>query len=539
MQEFENNTSGQSAESRPTWFSQAPGVIGGEVDQFVPVQPAAAPVAEAPAVNEAAVYTEPAYAPVPAEAAAPQFVPVQDPAPQVAPVEEVAPQFVPVQEAVPQFAPVQQAAPQPVPAQPVPKVSKAPKAPRKKGGKVFGRIVAAVLVVAMIAGSGVATMYLMGRELKKRDESHQAQLAALEKRLEEAEKKSGTVINAVTMPAGQTSVSGDLLTPAQVYAANLNSVVLINNVVSNGLYTSGGTGSGFILTESGYVVTNHHVIEGGGKLSVVTADGTEYPAQLIGSDNANDVALLKIEAEGLQAVVLGDSDVLTVGDQVAAIGNPLGELTSTLTVGYVSAKERDVNTSGFAINMLQTDAAINSGNSGGPLFNMYGHVVGITTAKYSGSSSSGATIEGIGFAIPINDVRGMLEDLVEHGYVVSPYLGVSVSDMDSESAAYYGLPMGAYVNSVEEGFCAQKAGVLAKDIIIKVGDYEVDSVNSLSRALRNYKAGDTIVLVVSRSGAEKKLTVTLDEKPREESGQTEDQENNENNSFGQLIPGRG
>lgn len=459
MQEFENNIPAEQSASEIPWFKPAPAVVGEENAPQESVQAEEMPAIEPPACS-------------------------------------------PEQEPVLQPAPAQEPVTQP----------KSPKAPRKKKAGIVGRIVAAVLVVALILGSSGLTMYFMDRKLKERD----AQMAALEQRLAAAEKKGGSVIHSVTAPAGQSAVTGDFMTPAQVYEANLNSVVLIKNVISNGMYTAGGTGSGFILTQDGYVVTNHHVIEGGGKLSVVTADGTEYPAELIGSDDANDVAVLKIEADNLQSVTLGDSDALTVGDQVTAIGNPLGVLTSTLTVGYVSAKERDVNTSGFAINMLQTDAAINSGNSGGPLFNMYGHVVGITTAKYSGSSSSGASIEGIGFAIPINDVRDMLEDFVEHGYLATPYLGVSLSDMNAEGAAYYGLPMGAYVNSVVEGHCAHEAGIQAKDIIVKIGDYEVNSVNSVGRALRKYEVGQTVDIVVSRAGAEKVFSVTLDERPADE-----------------------
>ena len=195
---------------------------------------------------------------------------------------------------------------------------------------------------------------------------------------------------------------------------------MISNKVTtgqNGISVS--TGSGFIVTKDGYVVTNQHVVDGKGSITVITTDGTEYPAVLVGADEANDVALLKVDALNLRPVTLGSSAELIVGDQVAAIGNPLGTLTSTLTVGYVSAKERDVTTDGFAINMLQTDAAINSGNSGGPLFNMRGEVVGITTAKYSGTSASGASIEGVGFAIPIDDVMDILPDLANYGYVNS------------------------------------------------------------------------------------------------------------------------
>jgi serine protease Do len=228
------------------------------------------------------------------------------------------------------------------------------------------------------------------------------------------------------------------------------------------------------------------------------------------------VALLKVEATGLQAVTLGSSNALIVGDQVAAIGNPLGELTSTLTVGYISAKERDVNTEGFAINMLQTDAAINSGNSGGPLFNMKGEVIGITTAKYSGTSSSGASIEGVGFAIPIDDVIGMLSDLMNYGFITGAYLGVMVSDMDPTAANYYGLPVGAYVQEATEGYAAFKAGVMEKDIIVELGGIKVSTVNDLTRALRSFKAGDETTIVVYRSGREMTLNITLDAKPGQE-----------------------
>ena len=165
--------------------------------------------------------------------------------------------------------------------------------------------------------------------------------------------------------------------------------------------------------------------------------------------------------------------------------------------------------------MIQTDAAINSGNSGGPLFNSQGQVVGITTAKYSGSSSSGATIEGIGFAIPIDDVMPLVEDLINYGYINSAYLGVEVSDMDTTTASFYGLPVGAYVQKVVDGNCAAAAGVKAKDIIIGIGEYEVDSLSDLTKVLRKFKAGDTTTIKVFRAGQELTLTITLDEKPRE------------------------
>ncbi len=307
------------------------------------------------------------------------------------------------------------------------------------------------------------------------------------------------------------------MTPAMLYAQCVSSVVAISSqaTVASGGMTTVGTGSGFILSEDGYVVSNHHVVDGAEKLLVTLSDGTQYEAKLIGSDNINDVALLKINADGkLPAVQIGSSSALQIGDQVVAIGNPLGDLTATATVGYISGKDRPVNTDGTVIDMLQTDAAINSGNSGGPLFNMYGQVVGITTAKYSGTTGSGASIEGIGFAIPMDDVIGMLSDLKEHGYVTGGYLGVVVSDMDVKVAQVYNLPIGAYVREVTQGGCAEKAGIQVEDIIISLGGYKVENLTDLTRALRNFKAGEKVAIEVYRGGAALTLTAVLDEKPR-------------------------
>ena len=205
---------------------------------------------------------------------------------------------------------------------------------------------------------------------------------------------------------------------------------------------------------------------------------------------------------------------MAVGDQVVAIGNPLGELTSTMTAGYVSAKDRIVATDGTQINMMQTDAAINPGNSGGPLFNMLGQVIGITSAKYSGLTESGATIEGIGFAIPMDDVYGMLEDLRLYGYITGAYLGVSISDVDPTIAEAYGLPVGTLVRSVVAGSCADKGGIQPSDIIVNLGGHEIKNINDLSRVLRKFKAGDEITATVHRNGQLVQLMLTLDEKPK-------------------------
>ncbi len=222
---------------------------------------------------------------------------------------------------------------------------------------------------------------------------------------------------------------------------------------------------------------------------------------------------------------------------MVAIGNPLGELTATQTVGYVCGKDRTVTTGGAAINMLQTDAAINAGNSGGPLFNMKGEVVGITTAKYSGTTGSGASIEGIGFAIPIDDVLDIMRDLAEHGYVTGPYLGVSVRDVDPQIASVYNIPLGAYVVEVVEGASADRAGIQPKDIITKMGDKEIKNSNDLIRALRHFKVGESVTVTLNRAGAEKTVTMELDEKPQQQATPTEAQPPKENGQ--NSVPSEG
>lgn len=391
------------------------------------------------------------------------------------------------------------------------------KSARPGKGKAWKAVLSAVLALVILASACAATAVLVGNRWENRVSDLQK---AYDQKLGELEDKLGK--GSTVVISGETP-QGDGYTPAQVYAMSVDGVVIINSKVTYTEYgqtqTGISTGSGFVISEDGYVVTNYHVVDGAASIIVGTNDGEEHPAELIGYDNTNDVALLKLNTTGLHALPIGDSDNLIVGDRVAAIGNPLGELTSTLTVGYISAKERDVNTDGFAINMLQTDAAINSGNSGGPLLNMYGQVIGITTAKYSGTSSSGATIEGVGFAIPINDVMDLLSDLMTYGYVNSGYLGVSVSDVDAAAAAYFGGPRGARVEEVVAGYAAHRAGIQVKDIITAIGEYPVETVNDLTRMLRRFAPGDATTVTVYRGGRELVLHITLDEKPKEGTAQ--------------------
>jgi len=306
-----------------------------------------------------------------------------------------------------------------------------------------------------------------------------------------------------------------LMTPAEVYAANVNSTVGITTSVTTTNFwgyqtTSAAAGSGFILTENGYILTNYHVIEKSNAINVSLYDGRSFAATLVNYDQANDIAVLKIEAENLSPVVLGDSSNMNVGDPVVAIGNPLGELTFSLTSGAVSALSRDVTMSnGLNMTLIQTDCAINSGNSGGALFNLYGEVIGITNAKYS-SGSGEASIDNIGFAIPINDVWSIVESIIEKGYVSKPYIGIGVVDVSEEMQAY-GLPKGAALQSITEGSPAEKAGLQRNDIITKVNGKEITSSTELVKIVKAANVGDTLKLTVYRQGATLDITVTVGE----------------------------
>ena len=402
-------------------------------------------------------------------------------------------------------------------------IPRQPKEPRERKG--MRRVVSVLLVLALVIGSCGATAFLMNRHWQK---EMQALTQQMNDKLNALQRENGGTVSQPAIVGTPVAASG-YLTPGEVYQRNVNAVVAITVQVEStdnyGRVTSGlASGTGFFITSDGYVVTNNHVIEGGTKVTVTTHDDQEYDAEIVGYEKNNDLAVLKVEGENLPYVTLGKSSDLMVGDQVVAIGNVLSTFASSLTVGYVSGVDRVVDTEGVAMNMIQTDVAINSGNSGGPLFNMKGEVVGITTAKFSGNSSSGASIEGIGFAIPMDDVTGMIEDLQKYGYVTGAYLGVMVMDVES-TAQYYGLPAGAWVESVTEGGAAQKAGIQAKDIITEVGGYSVTSVSDLTRVLRKFAAGESVSVEVYRSGTVKTLTVVLDEKPREETtAQTQPQQ---------------
>ena len=326
--------------------------------------------------------------------------------------------------------------------------------------------------------------------------------------------------SAPTTAVNLASVDGHtVLTPEEIYAANLGAAVGVNGDVTTNAwgYTvrNAVSGSGFVISSnatSSYIVTNYHVIKNVQDIKVFFANGDSYDATLVGGEEDNDIAVLRIEVGNLQTVTLGDSDALNVGENVYAIGNPLGELTFTFTGGYVSAKDRSVTMSdGTVMNMLQTDTAINNGNSGGPLFNEYGQVIGIVSAKLSSSSSSEASVEGLGFAIPINDVRDMITSIIENGYVTGkPSMGILLDDVP-QAAQQYGVPAGAEVLAILDGSGADNGGLQVGDIITAVNGTEVSGSSDLQSAVSEFSAGDTVTLSIYRNGETTTVDVTLDE----------------------------
>lgn len=313
----------------------------------------------------------------------------------------------------------------------------------------------------------------------------------------------------------ETVDTSKIMTPAEVYATNVESTVGITTSITTNYWgyptTSAASGSGFIYSADGYILTNHHVIDGSSSITVSFYDGTTTPATLIGYDESNDIAVLKVDVKNLKPVTMGDSDNMNVGDSVLAIGNPLGELTFTLTSGVVSALGRQVTTSsGVTMTLIQTDCAINSGNSGGALFNLHGEVIGITNAKYSSSSDSEASIDNIGFAIPVNQIRSIVDSIITKGYYSKPYIGVSVTDVSTETQSY-GLPQGAAVKEVVANSPAAAAGLQINDIITEVDDKEITGRNDLVAVIGKCSVGQTLKLTVYRMGAYVEITLTVGE----------------------------
>lgn len=398
-----------------------------------------------------------------------------------------------------------------------PVVTDTPVQPKKHHGGV-GRVVALILSCAVISaacGFGGAILAQNGSRTGKTTVQQS--------------NRTATTVN-VKKVDGQT-----LMSPAEVYASTVNSVVSINcSAVSTNIFgqqtESASSGSGFIYTADGYIVTNQHVVANASSINVTLYNGDTYPATLVGSDSDYDVAVLKIDAKDLPAVTLGSSTDVNVGDTVMAIGNPLGELTFSMSQGIVSCVNRAINVEGTPFNMIQVDASINPGNSGGPLMNLYGEVVGIVSAKYS--SYANTTVEGLGFAIPINDVQSIIKDIMENGSVGNKvYMAITAGTMTQQMAAQYKINAteGVFVYSVEDDGAGDKAGLKLGDVITKLNDTQITSMEDLSAAKKGFKAGDTVTLTVLRDGKEITTQLTFDAQPQTTDDTADSSQSGDNN----------
>lgn len=358
-----------------------------------------------------------------------------------------------------------------------------PKRKKKKLGKTILATVGGIAAVAVIAFSsiGVYTVFF---------EKPAADTAA------PAKDTQKEIV--------QTSSTGNELSVAEIAAKVTPSVVGINVESPAG----SGTGTGIIMSSDGYIVTNAHVVSGMSKISVVLMDETEYDATVIGTDSQTDLAVIKIDASGLTAAEFGNSDELAVGDEVVAIGNPLGmDFAGSVANGIISGLNREVEIEGQVMNYIQTNASINSGNSGGPLVNGEGQIIGINSAKISS-----AIAEGMGFAIPINDAVPIINELKENGYIGGrPQIGIGGKDIDEATAQYYNVPPGVLVQQVSPGSGAADADIQSGDIITAINGTEISSVAELNRVKNELKPGDTIELTTYRNGRTGTVKVVLTE----------------------------
>ncbi len=370
----------------------------------------------------------------------------------------------------------------------------APQPPKQKKEKriialTYGKLAAIILCCVVLSlGCSLAGAYLLSRS------------------------NASSVIYQDTSKIVSTG-SQDSSTIKAIVEQCANSVVEIQTEsVTNGSnpfqqYVSSGAGSGVILTQDGYIVTNHHVIEDANTITVRIRSGEEYDAKLVGSDEQSDLAVLKIEAQNLTPAVLGDSTNLEVGDLAVAIGNPLGELGGSVTSGIISALDREMTIDGQTMTLLQTDAAVNPGNSGGGLFNANGDLIGIINAK-----SSGENVEGIGFAIPISSAKQIIDELISSGEVTSrPTLGVSLYNVsDERTAAQLGVDgTGVYIVQIVEGGAADQAGLASGDRIISVDGEEISDASEVRSALNKHKVGETIQIRIERNSKTMDFDVAL------------------------------
>ena len=389
-----------------------------------------------------------------------------------------------------------------------------------KTSSIILTIVGATLAVALIIGS-TSLMFVFFRYVRPSNISTSttqtiaatnkdttAATAAGDTAATDSSGKIFSVADAATLPdSGSKKALSTTKIASKVGPATVSILAEVSYGSVNGAQQlAEASGSGFIVSADGYIVTNNHVIEGATAAKVIVA-GEKDPidAVIVGTDATTDIAVLKIDRTNLPFVTLGDSDSLQVGELAVAIGNPFGELAGSVTVGVISALDREVSISSTKYNLLQTDASINAGNSGGPLVNSYGEVIGVTNAKVSEG-------EGIGFAIPINDVKTVIEDLINKGFVTGrPVLGIGVVTVDQATADQYGWPVGAYIRQVDADSSAHKAGLQVGDIITKIDGTDITTTEQVIEIKNSHKVGDTITITVVRNGGTLDITLTLQE----------------------------
>ncbi len=380
-----------------------------------------------------------------------------------------------------------------------PRFSKPPKKekktkPAKSGGTLKGIALVSLCLVFSLIGSFIGGYYGMNKAMQSQGGT------VLYQAVERTDKEGNTLTSPLSIEDVAETVKASVV---EITTETVQESWFIQQ------YVTEGAGSGVIISKDGYIVTNNHVIEGVSSIRVRLVDGTEYDATLIGTDSKTDLAVIKIEAENLSSAVFGMSGSLKVGQSVVAVGNPLGELGGTVTDGIISALEREMTIEGEKMNLLQTNAAVNPGNSGGGLFNLYGELVGIVNAKTSGSG-----IEGLGFAIPIDDAKDVIEELIDLGYVSGrAYMGVTLLDINDymTAASYRVNRYGVYILSVQEDSPAFSAGLRAGDYVEGIDDVIISSSNELTEYVGSKSIGDTVTMHIARDSKRMDIQVTLGE----------------------------
>jgi len=398
------------------------------------------------------------------------------------------------------------------------------KPPKSRGGLIAVLLICVILLCSISGALGILNIRLFSRLQQEKEGSlsfYDGTNSTSPLPSNTAEDPKTTEPHSVTKPTGDAALD---LKPApegmenipqyeglslqQIYEQAIDSVVSITCTLENG----GSSGTGVVLSKNGYIVTNCHVVEGATAIEALFTDGRELSARIIGADAVSDLAVLWVDAEDLTPAQFGDSSTLRVGDVAVAIGDPLGvELRGTMTDGIVSAINRNVTTGGRTMTLIQTNAALNSGNSGGPLLNCYGQVIGINTMKI-GAFTDSAGVEGLGFAIPSTTVKEIVDQLIAQGYVSGrPTLGLSLRETSATERQFYRLPNGLLVTEVTEGSDAALKGLKPGDILAQLDGTAISGQDSLDAVLYSHKVADTLEAVIYRSGRYYSVQLVLEE----------------------------